>query len=269
MNLNITEAHKLLEARLEDMLERSRRGELVCGNFLTPAEVSFCRALIKQRGEEKRSFFYGGYADADRKRLYILPQYLMDIEGDSEEKLRLYCAEEFCPSVAALSIKGSGYRKLSHRDYLGSILALGIERHALGDVIVTGDSEAIVICTDKISAFLLEGVDKVASDKVTVSKIELFEDFAPKREVLPVSDTVASNRFDCVVGALTNLSREKAQAAIRTGLCEVDYLPEQRCDVSLATPCIVTVRGYGKYRLLSFDGETKRGRLRLKAEKYI
>lgn len=269
MNLNNSDAHKLLEARLDDMLERSRRGELVCGNFLTPAELSVCRIMLRQRGEEGDSFFWGGYNGAERQRLYVLPSYLRGIDGDSEERLKLYCDEEFSSSVKALSVKGSGYKKLTHRDYMGSVLALGVERHTIGDIVVDDDYGAVIFCTDKIADYLVTSLERIGSDKVTVKIAELSPDFCPEKKFIPVNDTVASNRLDCVVGALTSLSREKAQTLIRSGLCEIDHLPEDRCDLDLKVPCTISVRGWGKYEVVAFDGETRRGRLRLVAKKYI
>ena len=90
-----------------------------------------------------------------------------------------------------------------------------------------------------------------------------------REKTVAVNDTVASPRFDCVVGALTNLSREKAQSLINSGLCEVDHLPEIRVDRQIEAGAIISVRGYGKFTVNSFDGETKRGRIRMSAEKYI
>ena len=84
-----------------------------------------------------------------------------------------------------------------------------------------------------------------------------------------VSDTVASARLDCVVAALANLSRERAQEAVRSGLCEVEYEVAEVCDMLLEVPCVLSIRGVGKFRLLSLSGPTKKGRLRLMAEKYI
>ena len=269
MKFNMTEAHMLLAARIDDLLKASDRGEPVCGNFLTPGEAAFSVAYLKEQRMDDRALLLGGYADAERRRLVALPPYLADIDGEAEENLKIYFPEEYSNAVRALKISGSGYRKLSHRDYMGSLLALGIERSALGDIVVLGDFEAVVFCTDKIHSFLLSGIDRIATDKVNCRDFIPDETFAPEREYMPIRDTVASNRLDCVVGALTDLSREKAQSTIRSGLCEVDYLPEERCDVSLHTPCIVTVRGYGKFRVLSFDGETKKGRLRLVAQKYV
>jgi RNA-binding protein YlmH len=214
-------------------------------------------------------FTFGGYDGAERQMLFVLPSFLSDMDGEPEEKAKMYCGEEFERAVKAIKIRGSGYRELSHRDYLGSLLSLGIERFSLGDIVVQDEYSAVVFCTEKIFDYLVGSVDKIASDKVTVTEFIPDEGFSVKREFAPIRDTVASNRLDCVVGALTNLSREKAQTLIRSGLCEVNYIIEQRVDVEVKENSIVTLRGYGKYQVVSFDGETKRGRLRLIAQKYV
>ena len=127
----------------------------------------------------------------------------------------------------------------------------------------------MVFCSGSVAEYLISSVDRIASDKVKVTAFVPNGDFRAKRDFSPINDTVASKRLDCVVAALTNLSREKAQATIRSSLCELDYVVEERCDREIIPPCIISVRGYGKYNILSFDGETKRGRLRLVAQKYV
>lgn len=269
MRSNIIDAQKLLASRAEDYLRMADRGELVCGNFLSPAEAAYVALCMRELGASNRFFLFGGYGDAERKRIFVLPSFLSAIDGEAEEKAQIYFAEDLAKAVKAVKIDGSGYRALSHRDYLGSILALGIERSALGDIAVVGEHSAVVFCTDRIFDFLIANIDRVASDKVAVSEYTDGAELNIKREYIPVNDTVASNRLDCIVGALTGLSRDKAQSAIKSGLCEVNYLPEDRCDVAISIPSTVSVRGYGKYDLLSFDGETKRGRLRMSARKYV
>ena len=269
MNFNIDDAQKLLEARIDDLLRQSDRGELVCGNFLTPAEVAVARVVLQVKRAQDRVFFFGGYHDAERRRMIFIPSFLSDFDGDAEEKARTYCADEFSSCICPLLIKGSGFRQLSHRDYLGSILALGIERSSIGDIAIIGDFEAIVFCTDKIRDYLLTCLEKIASDKVTVREYDLPEDFEIEKKTVPISDTVASKRFDCIVGALTNLSREKSQCLIHSGVCEVDYLPEMRVDRQIDEGMVISARGYGKFFIKAFDGETKRGRIRLLAEKYV
>ncbi len=272
MNSMITaenEAQRLLASRAEDYLALSERGLLAASPFLTPAEAAYTLGVMRVLRAADRTFLFGGYGDAERKRLFVLPSYLADFDGDAESRGREYCCEELADAVRAIRIEGSGYRQLSHRDFLGSLLALGIERDTLGDLVVEEGRIATVFCTGKIFPFLLQGIERVGADKVTVKEFTPDESFAVKRDFLPITDTVASNRLDCVVGALTNLSREKAQTAVRSGLCEVDYRLEQRVDFELKTPSVITIRGFGKYELLSFDGETKRGRLRLSARKYV
>lgn len=269
MQPNTFDAQKLLAARLEDYLRQADRGELVCGNFLTPAEAACASLVARELRSSGRVFFLGGYKEAERKRIAVAPSFVSDLDGNLEENAKCCFPNEVSGAVKAIKITGSGYRELSHRDYLGSILALGIERAAIGDIAVLDSYSAVVFCTDKIFDFLMGSIDRIASDKVAVSEFEQPESFCPKREFQTIRDTVASERLDCVVGALTNLAREKAQALIRSGLCEVDYLPEGRVDVTVKCPCTVTLRGYGKFKIIEFDGETKRGRLRLVAQKYI
>lgn len=269
MNGNFTDAQKLLAARLDDMVTRAMRGELACGNFLSPADAAFLSRIARERGIEKSFLLFGGYCDAERAVPIILPEFVSEYDGDTEENAREFFADALNGAVRAIRIKGSGYRTLSHRDYLGSLLALGIERDRLGDIIIQNDFEAVVFCSGSVLDFLLAHIDRIASDKVAVTKFIPDSHFSAKKEFLPISDTVASARLDCIVAALTNLSREKAQAAIKGGLCELDYVIEERCGREIIPPCIISVRGMGKYNVLSFDGETRRGRIRLIAQKYV
>ena len=263
------DAQKLLAARIDDHLRQAERGELECGNFLTPAEAAEAKIILRERRAADRVFFFGGYKDAERRRMIFIPSYLADLDGDAEEKAGLYCADELALAVCSLMIKGSGFRNLSHRDYLGSLLALGIERREIGDIVVLDEHEAIVFCTDKIRDYLLTSLERIATDRVTVSKYSIPEDFAVEKKTVKITDTVASPRFDCVIGALLNLSREKAQNLINSGLCEVDHLPEIRVDRQIEAGAVISARGYGKFSVISFDGETRRGRIRMSAEKYV
>ena len=116
---------------------------------------------------------------------------------------------------------------------------------------------------------MLVSLERIASDKVSVKVHDLPEGFSIEKKTVPINDTVASRRLDCIVGALTNLSREKSQNLINSGMCEVDYLPELRVDRQIDEGAVISVRGYGKFFIKAFDGETKRGRIRLSAAKYV
>ena len=187
-------------------------------------------------------------------------------ETISAEQLLEYAGEQ--SPIEALCFMGSGYRTLTHRDYLGSLLALGLEREMLGDIAVEADS-AIVLCRSHMVPFLCSTVQRIGGDTVRVMPTQLPPDFDGGRTFLPVSDTVASRRLDCIVAALAHLSREAAQTAVRDGLVELDYECEMRPDRLVDVPCIISIRGKGKFALRELGTLTRKGRLRLSADQYV
>ena len=262
------EQRELLYARLDDLCSLSFRGELGISDFLSPADLHFGTAYLKKRGV---SFFaYGGYPDAERQRFYIFPDY-MSTEGVSFESLESFLEDYgFSSNISVIKIIGSGYRSLTHRDFLGSVLGLGIERSVTGDILITeGGGDAVLLCDSGMAGFILSELTLVANDKVKTKTVERGEWTAPKRKMQPIHDTVASGRLDAVVAALCNLSRDKARTAVESGLVEIDFESEDRPDRSVSAPAVISVRGVGKFRVLSLCDKTKKGRYRLEAEKYV
>ncbi len=260
----------LLEARIDDLLRRAeQRFEVAMSDFLTPGEAASVRVQLSSRHCDCLPVFYGGYAGCERTRLVVLPSF-METEAISEGgALASVYPDIASEAVAAVSIKGSGYRALSHRDYMGSVLAMGLERHVIGDIVTDGDFRATVFCTPGIASYLCAELHKIANDTVKVAAVEIGADFRVERQFAPIRDTVASARLDCIVAALAGLSRERAQNAIRADEVEVDYLPENRVDRPIAAGSTVTVRRVGKFVVRSVEEQTKKGRYRLVADKYI
>ena len=268
-----TDARDLFEARLEDAIRKCNAGSVAHLPFLTMRQRRRAERLLDARGMHENVWFWGGHPTAERACLFLLPDYLVAIlPEDADEReaaLPDYLADELQEAVVALSMQGSGFRNLSHRDYLGAVLGLGIERDALGDIAVQDEHSAILFCPRTLAGFLSGELTKVGSDTVRCRECQIDESFTDGKKYRPISDTVASARLDCVVAALCNLSREAAQSAVRSGLVEIDFEPEERVDTVLEPPITVSVRGHGRFILRSFDGETKKGRLRLKADQLI
>lgn len=261
---------RVLLARVDELCDRALRGRFVHTDFLTPREGKHAMEQLRRRGEAHRARLHGGYASAERCCLLLFPDYAVDAFEPSEmptvQELLAVAGED--DPVAAIAVRGSGYRTLSHRDYLGSLLSLGLEREVLGDIALDGN-DATVLCMAHMVPFLLEHVERIGGDAVRVSQTVLPLDFDGGRKFAPVQDTVASARLDCVVAALCNLSREAAQTAVRDGLVELDYECEMRPDRTLEPPCIISVRGTGKFVLRELGTLTKKGRTRLAADKYL
>ena len=265
----------LLEARISDAVEKSRRGEVAGLPFLTPRERRAAERYLRMCGAWEQAWFWGGYHGAERACLFLLPDYLLAcLEGErvpreDDAAVLALLEEDAADAVQAVLVKGSGYRVLTHRDYLGSILALGLERDALGDIAVQNEREAVVFCPRRLQPFLIENLCRIGSDSVRCAPYVPDAHFTDGRKYRPIHDTVASPRLDCVIAALTNLSRDGAQQVIRGGLVEVDFEPEERVDFVLTPPATISVRGHGRFILRAFDGETRKGRLRLLADQMI
>ena len=263
----------LFEARLEDAIRKCTSGSVAHIPFLTMRQRRRAERMLDARGLRNSYWFWGGHRTAERVCLFLLPDYLTAILPEDavarEAALFDYLAEELTDAVVSLSIKGSGFRNLSHRDYLGAILGLGIERDAIGDIAVQDAHSAILFCPRMLAGFLMGELTKVGADTVRCRECIIDESFTDGKQYRPISDTVASPRLDCVVAALCNLSREAAQNAVRSGLVEVDFELEERVDTVLTPPITVSVRGHGRFVLRSFDGETRKGRLRLRADQLV
>ena len=264
---------RLLLSHVDDLCRRAAGGVIGNTSFLTMREQIEIDRHIGSAGK-RATVFWGGYTGSERKMLFCLPDYISDSVGMpvrelGAEELLPWLEESFAESMTVLRVKGSGFRELEHRSYLGSLLSLGIERSVVGDIVVQSPHEALVVCEKKIADYLLTSWKTVGADTVKVSAIELPVNFTVERKYETIHDTIASDRLDCILAALTNLSREKAQGMIRAGLVDVDFMTEQRPDRSVAEGAMLSVRGYGRYEVVGTDGVTRKGRLRLIAKKFI
>jgi RNA-binding protein YlmH len=252
----------LLWARVTELRARAAKGELTCTPFLTPGE----QKALSGRISGADLLFYGGYDAAERRRLYLLPPYLCEMEEPYRtEAFRELCAEE----TMAVEIRGSGYRELTHRDFLGALLHLGVERDRIGDVCVTSPDRAVLFCDRLMADFFSESLTRVANDAVRVCATAVPADFDGGRRFRPLSDTVASPRADAVVAALVNLSRERAQTLFRDGAVELDYEPCERPDRTVTEGTVIVVCGHGKFIVRAISDLTRKGRYRLLADQYI
>ena len=270
---------RLLYSRLDDLCRRGERGEAAVSPYLTPREAKYARAHLSARIRSGTAVLWGGYPEAERVRAVILPDYtegLVDPEALATDPaaalgsaglddLSRALREAVCPIL----VRGSGFRELTHRDYLGSVLGLGLERDAIGDILIPDAHSAILLTDTRVGDFLTTQLEKVSADTVKVSRFPVGEPLQGTRRLQPIADTVASERLDCVVAALCNLSREKAQTAVKSGIVELDYEACEACDTTVEAPAVISVRGYGKFAVHAFDGTTRKGRVRLIAGKYI
>ncbi len=258
---------RLFLARLDDLERRACGGVVAHSAFLTPREQRCAELYFEAKGNREGICFFGGYFEAQRKQIFLLPDYI-DVSCGREALIQML-SEDIANAMCALAIEGSGFRTLSHRDYMGSVLSLGIERDAIGDIYVIGDTSAVLVCTPEAARLMLSELTTVGADRVRVKETTLDVNMPSAQKFSPLTDTVASERLDCVVASLCSLSREKAQGTVSAGLVELNYETAQKNDTPVRCGDIISVRGYGKFVVRSLSTATKKGRLRLFADKYI
>ena len=245
------------------------RGAVSDGHFYNEREQYLIGSYLDKNGLARRYVFYGGYEGAERKMLFALPDYCPDIGEDYEELVLPLLEETFASMIASLRITGSGYRELSHRDYLGSLLGLGLERFVIGDILVRSEcSSAVFFCSRKISGFIIEQLETVGADRVSVSTVNDISGFEPDNRFVRVLGTVASNRADSVVSSLTGMSRDEAKKAVSNGYVEINYEKVIKAETDVEAGDIVTVRGKGKYIIREISDTTRKGRIRMVADRY-
>ncbi len=155
---------------------------------------------------------------------------------------------------------------LTHRDFLGALMNLGIERSTMGDIFVQGKS-AYLFCSTSIAPFIRENLDKVKHTNVRCVPVE-DEIKLRLREPETMEVTVASERIDSVLSGIYNLSRSDSLDLFRERKVYVDGRLYENNSGILKPGSTVSVRGYGKLIYYGCKGETKKGKLRISAGIY-
>lgn len=171
--------------------------------------------------------------------------------------------------IACLRIKplqSKFAEQLSHRDFLGAIMNLGIERSTVGDIFVQ-DKEAVVFCQEGIADYLIRNLEQVRHTHVRCEMTEVTKQMAePVRE--PVALTVSSPRIDTVISKLYNIARSRSLELFRSGRVYVNGRLIENNSYALKPADSVTVRGFGRFVYTGEQGETKKGKVRINLEVY-
>jgi RNA-binding protein YlmH len=241
-----------LKKRLEELAARAEaRACYTSSEFLTLAE----QAALESLHSQVPYTLEGGYAGAERKLAWF---------GDET-----LCGYEAPPPIACLCIAPVAPKfaeTLTHRDFLGALMGLGIRREVLGDLILH-EGRAYLLCLDSIAAYVAEQLTEVRHTAVSVSPAECPPETAvqlpPLRQIV-----VASERLDAVVAAVYNLSRAESQRLLMGGRVFVGGREMENAAYAPRQGDIISVRGHSRFRYEGVERETRKGRLRADVRVY-
>ena len=246
------EAKDLFIGHMEDLANKAIKAGAAASRFLTPAEAQSVAEFFKRRRDVAISFD-GGYEGAERTRAVFL-----NPDWGELERAGLF---------AALMIGHRPQDTLGHRDILGALMALGIERDTVGDIVCDDDCAAL-ICLPEMGGYIIENFTKAGRVGITVTEVSL-EDLPVKQEELTVkTDTVASLRLDAVLCVAFGLSRTKAAELIAAGRVNLDHQNCLQPAKELSEGALLSVRGLGRAKLLEVGGMSKKGRIFVRAGVY-
>lgn len=226
--------NELTKKRLTELSHRAfERGYTTFSDFLNLEEIS----LLKSLHTESKYNLYGGYDNADR---------CVASFGECEE----YQYPISCIKIEPANQKFAD--ELSHRDFLGALMNLGINRSTLGDIIVTNNT-GYLFCLNNIKKYILQNLDRIKHTTVRCTESVLPAEIAEKKPE-PIELTVSSQRVDITVAAVFKLSRNAVTQLVNQEKVFINSKIAYKESLTLKSGDIVSVRGKGKF---IFDGEIR------------
>ncbi|WP_018247281.1 photosystem II S4 domain protein [Orenia marismortui] len=223
-------------------------------NFLNPHHLYLAKAILEQIPNLK-FLEYGGYDRAERRRISLMPDYYLPDIVESP--------------IVLLDIRGQfKFQKVSHRDFLGSILGTGIKREMVGDLILYKQGCQAVVAKE-IRDYLLLNLEQV--HKIGVEVVEMDFDaleIEPER-IKEINTTVASLRLDSIASSGFSTSRNKMSKEIEQGKVKVNWKVIDNPAHFVQTDDIISIRGRGRVEIDELLGESNRGRIKVKLKRYI
>ena len=249
---------RLTLAKVLDRAEQAgNRNIPAATDFLSPAQQAQAGDLLRLAGFPETGYTaLGGYEGAERRLLLFLPDWLEAEDAESQSPIRLLRAafrEEY---------------HLTHRDFLGSLMGMGIVREKIGDILVGPDSADLMVL-DTVADFLLGSWESAGRARLTVSAIEPENLHIPQVQCREARDTVSSLRLDAVASSGFRMARGKAAALIESGRVQVNWRECVKPDKLLSAGDTVSARGFGKFVLSEVGGVTKKGRTSIVLRVYV
>ncbi|MDY5576583.1 MAG: YlmH/Sll1252 family protein [Lachnospiraceae bacterium] len=245
----------ILKKRVLEMAQKSyQNNQYFFTPFLSPAEYEICAEAL-----EKEHYSYDSFGGTDASERVVLRF------GNPEE---FGYTEEY--PVACVMIEPNLAKfadQLGHRDFLGSILNLGIERNVIGDIIIR-NNQGYVICLKKMADYIADNLTKIKHTYVKCKVVhEMPQAIKPVLEQKQLS--VSSERCDIVLSKLYNISRSDSLNLFREKKVYINSRVEESNSRNLKEGDVVSARGFGKFIYHGVQSVNKKDKLRIELSQYI
>ena len=233
---------ELFCSRIEDLTSLCyTRQKPVFSQFLSEAKQALAQKVLQSIYFDNYIFF-GGSENCERKMLGVFYNE----------------PEQSAFPISAIEFKYRVCDKLTHRDFLGTLMSLGIERDTVGDILVE-NGRTVVFVKSELKDYIESQIFKIGGAGVKIVPPNL-ANLPQGRGTEEMSLTVSSLRFDNIVAAVSGLSRDKTAKLILSGETTLNFVVTQNVSCRVKDGDTFTIRGKGKFKLDKVLGETKKGR---------
>lgn len=223
-------------------------------DFLNPYQRRLAYSILN-RFIDIKYHEEGGYEEAERKVIVVYPDYLQQDYIDF--------------SISAIKVWGNfKFSDISHKDYLGSVLGLGIKRDKIGDIIVHDEYAYIIVHKDLLT-FINMNLENIGRESVKTKEVKISDIEKPQEEYKIIKTTVSSMRLDNIISSSYNMSRNNSSKIIKSGNVKVNWEPIDNISFDVEIGDLISIRKYGRVKIKDVLGESKKGRLKIMLKKYI
>lgn len=243
--------------RINDLCKAAdQRRQFQFTEFLDMTEATRTMSYLESLKRPYR--MYGGYKAAERQLAII---YSENEKNDSVDVMPV-------SFVRVTPISNPYLRKLTHRDYLGALMNLGIERRVLGDILLLEDG-AVIICMTHIEAYIVKCLSTIGQSEVVIDVINHIDLNQYQRDFKLIRSTVASLRLDSIVKVCSNKSRGDSATMIRCGKVSINAREVTKTSTIIQEGQILSIRGLGKFKISHIGQRTKKNRIVVEIDQYI
>ncbi len=235
--------------KVMDMLERVvKYYSIEYTDFLDPYQRKLCYSIIN-RFKDLSFFEEGGLENAEKKSIILYPAYLSRNEIESP--------------IHVLRVDGSfKFRKVTHRDYLGAIMSLGIKREKIGDILIH-ENYGNIVTFKEIADCIKYNLNMINKESVSITEVVATELVEVEEEFVEKVLITFSFRLDVFVSAICNLSREKSSSLIKNGYVRVNWQTIDLVSKEVHVDDLISIRGYGRTKISKVLGKTNKNRNRV------
>lgn len=235
--------------KIEIVLEKHK---IESTDFLNPYERKLSKSILN-RFDDINYMEIGGLDNSERKIIMIFQEYYYLTDEDIDIK-----------AVEIYDYSSS----FTHRDLLGSLMALGITRDKTGDIIVS-ENKSQLILKKEITDYVLYNFSKVGKENIKIKEIPLSEVKSNTEKFEEVSSSVASLRLDAIISVALNIPRSDSQKIINSAKVKVNWEPIERVAEELSEGDMISVKGFGRFILYSINGISRKGRNLITVRKLV